>query len=333
MKAKKITLAKRFEGAPKPSDFKIIEEELPEELKNGEVLVEAEWLTVDPYMRGRANMMKIGETFVGQQVGRVLKSKNPKYPVGTQLVGNFGWRNLTIYTPGDVENFETAYKMPDMKGLPDSYALGSIGMPGNTANFGLRLCEPKKGDVLVVSAAAGAVGSIVGQIAKLKGLTVIGFAGEDDKVEWLKKDLGFDHAFNYKKVNLHETLQKYAPKGVDCYFDNVGGDFTYNVIRNMKQFGRISLCGAVSYYNNDPTKPTLVPLDYGSLIYKQIRMEGFMVLRWQSEWFQGLEQLRDWILEGKIKVSQTVKEGFDQMPQAFIELLEGKNTGKMVVKA
>jgi len=332
MKAKKITLAKRFDGAPQPSDFKIVEEDLPEEIQNGEILVKAEWLTVDPYMRGASNAMKIGDTFTGQQVGRVLKSKNPKYPVDSQVVGNFGWRNLTIFKPGDEESFETVYKKPDLKGLPDSYALGSVGMPGNTAYFGLGLCEPKKGDTIVVSSAAGAVGSIVGQIAKLKGCTVIGFAGEDDKVQWLKKDLGFHHAFNYKKVDVHDTLQKYAPNGVDSYFDNVGGEFTYNVIRNMKQFGKIALCGAVSYYNADPTKPTLVPLSYSALIYKQIRIEGFMVLRWKDEWFQGLAQLRDWIREGKIKVNETVKEGFEQMPQAFIELLEGKNTGKMVVK-
>lgn len=336
MQARKFVLNKKFEGAPKPSDFKIEEETINTNLNDGEILCKAEWLTVDPYMRGFANRMQVGQTMIGGQVAKVIKSKNPEFPEGTQVVGNFGWRDLTLFNPGPAgkRGPDSIYKMPNMRGLPDSYALGSVGMPGNTAYFGLlRLCDPKPGDVLVVSAAAGAVGSIVGQIGKIKGCTVLGFAGTDDKLQWMKNDLGFDHVFNYKTVDLNETFKKYAPNGIDCYFDNVGGDFTYQVMRNMKLFGRIALCGAITVYNNDPTKPNLVPFDYQTMIYNQVKMEGFMVLRWKNEWFEGLNQVRDWIKEGKIKVQETVVNGFENMPQAFIDLLEGKNTGKMIIKA
>jgi prostaglandin reductase 1 len=332
--ARKIVIAKRFQGAPKPTDFEIVEEALPETIQDGEILCKAEYLTVDPYMRGAANSVPLGSSLPGSQVARVVKSRNSEFPEGTQVVGNFGWRDLTIYKPQPGANDPTSiYRMPDMKGLPDSYALGCVGMPGNTAYFGfLRLCEPKAGDTVVVSAAAGAVGSLVGQIAKIKGCKVLGFAGEEHKLNWMKNDLGFDHVFNYKTVDLHKTFQEFAPQGIDSYFDNVGGEFTYHVMRNMNFMGRISLCGAISVYNKDPAKLPLVPLDYMSLIYKQIRMEGFMVMRWKSEWFDGLNQMRDWILEGKLNVQETVKKGFENMPQAFIELLEGKNVGKMIVK-
>jgi len=223
--------------------------------------------------------------------------------------------------------------MPEMKGLPDSYALGCMGMPGNTAYFGLtNICKPKAGETLVVSAAAGAVGSLVGQIGKIYGLKVVGYAGSDDKVEWLKT-LGFDKAYNYKTQELPKTLKEGATEGVDCYFDNVGGEFAFHVMRGMNPFGRIALCGAISVYNHDPRKPNLVPLDYVSIIYKNLNMEGFVVYRFQKEWFKGISQMRDWILEGKLKVEETKTIGFSNMPQAFIDLLAGKNTGKVVIQA
>jgi prostaglandin reductase 1 len=332
MLAKKVTLAKHFEGAPKVSDFIIVEETLSKTLQDGEILCKAEFLSVDPYMRGFANRMKIGDTMPGGQVARVLESRNPDYAVGSQVVGNFGWRDLTIYKPAS-QSWLTLYPMPDLKNLPDSYALGAIGMPGNTAYFGfLDICEPKPGSTVVVSAAAGAVGSLVGQIAKLKGCKVLGFAGEEWKLKWLKDKLGFDHVFNYRNVDVDKTLKEFAPNGVDSYFDNVGGDFTYNVMKNMSNFGRISLCGAISAYNRDQTAKPLVPVDYLTLIYKQVRMEGFIVTRWSKQWFDGLNQMRDWILEGKIIVEETIMEGFDNMPVAFIHMLEGRNLGKMIVK-
>jgi len=335
MEARKWTLKKQFEGMPKHSDFELVSEPT-RALEDGEILAKMEWITVDPYMRGFSRNMKLGDTMPGGQVARVIKSRNPQFPEGTQVVGQWGWRDLTIFKPGSVaeQGPTTVYKLPNMRGLPDSYALGALGMPGNTAYFGLlRLCDPKPGEVLVVSAGAGAVGSLVGQIGKLKGCTVLGFAGTEDKLQWMKNDLGFDHVFNYKTVNLDETFKTYAPKGIDCLFENVGGEFTYYVTKYMNPYGRIALCGAISVYNNESMELNKVPFDYFSLIYKQIKMEGFMVLRWQKEWLDGITQMRDWIVEGKIKVQETLNNGFEIMPQAFIDLLEGKNTGKQIIKA
>jgi len=335
MEARKWTLDKHFEGMPKLSDFKLVTEKLPS-LQDGQILVKAEWLTVDPYMRMASSQLPLGATLMGGQVAKVVESRHPQFPVGTKIVGNLGWRDMTVVSPGTPaeQGPMTVQKMPNLRGLPESYALGVLGMPGNTAYFGLtRLCQPKSGETLVVSAAAGAVGSVVGQIGKILGLKVIGYAGSDDKVQWLKKDLGFDEAYNYKTIDLFENLKAAAKDGIDCYFDNVGAEFTYNVTRLMNQGGRIALCGAISVYNNDKTKANLVPFDYWSLIYKNLKMEGFMVMRWQKEWLEGIHQLRDWIIEGKLKVQETINEGFEVMPQAFIDLLSGKNTGKQIIKA
>jgi len=288
---------------------------------------------VDPYMRATLNSIKLGDTMVGAQVATVVESRNPKYPEGTKVVGNYGWRDMTVYNPTKGNVIDT-YKLPDMKGLSDSYALGSIGMPGNTAYFGLtRILEPKPGDVLVVSSAAGAVGSLVGQIGKLKGCTVLAFAGSDDKLKWMKDDLQFDHVFNYKKVKANDAFKEFAPKGINLYFDNVGGEFTCNVMRHLKPYGRIAVCGAIATYNSEQRGPPVVPMDYLSLIYKNLRMEGFVVYQWLNEWMDGLHQMRDWIHEGKIKVHETVSDGFETMPQAFIDLLDGKNIGKQIIKA
>jgi len=339
MLARKFVLAKPFEGLPKLTDFNIVEETIPTELQDGEILARAEWWTVDPYMRLRSVAhMKIGDQFTGGQVARVLKSRCAEFPEGCQVVGYFGWRDLTIYkpVPGGPRMYSTIQKMPEMKGLPDSYALGCMGMPGNTAYHGLLdICHPKAGQTLVVSAAAGAVGSLVGQIGKIKGCTVIGFAGDDDKVKWLTDELRFDLAFNYKKVNLDEIFKTHVPQKIDCYFDNVGGEFIYHVVQNMNEFGRISQCGSISAYNNQrkPGELPLVPFDYPLFRFNQMKLEGFNVRRWANNWFDAINQIRDWILEGKLKIRNSVTEGFENIPQAFIDLLEGKNTGKQVIKA
>jgi prostaglandin reductase 1 len=299
--ARKFTLIKHFEGAPKLTDFKLVEENL-RELNDGEILCKAEFLSVDPYMRGASTRMNLGDTMPGVQVSRVLKSRNPEFLEGEQVVAHFGWRDLTINKPapnsGSNPDVGALYKIPDMKGLPDSYALGSVGRPGNTGYFGfLRVCEPKPGNTVVVSAAAGAVGSLVAQIAKIQGCKVIAFAGTEDKINWLKNVLKIENVFNYKTVDMSKILKEVAPEGVDCYFDNVGGEFSYHVMRSMNKFGRIALCGAISSYNRDSTTLPSVPIDYTNFIYNELRMEGIHVLRWRNEWFEGINQLRDWILE------------------------------------
>lgn len=195
---------------------------------------------------------KPGVTMIGGQVAKIIESKHPKYPVGSFMVGNYGWRSHTIFNP-DKDIFERpSYLLPPLGDLPVSLGVGYLGMPGNTAYFGLlELCQPKTGETVVVTGAAGAVGSLVGQIAKIKGCRVVGFAGSDDKCAWLETELGFDKAINYKNGDMRKALRAAAPNGVDCYFDNVGGELSSIIINQMNEFGRISVCGSISSYNTD----------------------------------------------------------------------------------
>ncbi|XP_023380941.1 prostaglandin reductase 1 isoform X1 [Pteropus medius] len=245
VQAKRWTLKKQFEGNPKDSNFELKTAELPP-LKTGEVLLEALFLTVDPYMR-ISQTMKEGDTLLGQQVARVVESKNSAFPTGTIVLAFSGWTTHSISDGKKLERLPEEW--PDT--LPLSLALGTIGMPGLTAYFGLfDICGVKGGETVMVNAAAGAVGSTVGQLAKLKGCKVVGAAGSDEKVAYMKK-LGYDVAFNYKTVeSLEETLKKASPDGYDCYFDNVGGEFSNVVISQMKKFGRVAICGAISTYNS-----------------------------------------------------------------------------------
>lgn len=240
-----------------------------------------------------------------------------------------GWRTHTIITPDHLSINEFTL-LPDFGTLPYSLGIGACGMPGNTAYFGfLEICQPKEGETVVVSGAGGAVGSLVGQIAKIKGCKVIGFAGTDDKCRWLEKELGFDKAINYKKADLAKALKEAAPKGVDCYFDNVGGEISSVVLQQMKVFGRISVCGAISGYNDQEIQ---VAAPQKFFVWNQLKMEGFIVHRWTDRWMEGINQMLEWIKEDKIKIEETVTEGFENMPQAFIDMLNGKNTGKAIVK-
>ncbi|CAG7720408.1 unnamed protein product [Allacma fusca] len=266
MEARKWTLKQKIEGMPTVEDFVIATEILNSTLEDGEILTKAEWWTVDPYMRERANHLSVGEMMLGGQVARVIKSCHPQFPQGSQVIF------VDYLTP------------------------------------------------------------TLWEYVACQGCNVIGFAGTDDKVAWLKT-LGFDQAYNYKSVDLVETFQSNVKQGIDCYFDNVGGEFSYHTIRNMNTGGRIALCGAISCYNEDASKPYFVPFVYMNLIYKGIKMEGFLVYQFAKEWLDGISQLRDWIIEGKLQVEETVSEGFETMPQAFIDVLSGKNTGKQVIKA
>ncbi|XP_007934908.1 prostaglandin reductase 1 [Orycteropus afer afer] len=326
--AKSWTLKKHFEGNPTNSNFELKTAELPP-LKNGEVLLEALFLTVDPYMRVAAKRLKEGDTMMGQQVARVVESKNSALPTGTIVVAPSGWTTHSISDGKQLEKLPTGW--PDT--LPLSLVLGTVGMTGLTAYFGLLdICGVKGGETVMVNAAAGAVGSVVGQIAKLKGCKVVGAAGSDDKVAYIKK-LGFDFAFNYKTVkSLEETLKKASPDGYDCYFDNVGGEFSNVVIPQMKKFGRIALCGAISTYNSTRPLPPGPPPEI--VIYQELRMEGFIVTRWQGDVRQkALQDLLKWVSEGKIQYHEYIKVGFGNMPAAFMGMLKGDNLGKTIVKA
>ncbi|XP_055608894.1 prostaglandin reductase 1-like [Uranotaenia lowii] len=327
MEARKWLYAKKFEGEPTSANFRLVEELLPE-LQDGEFLAQAEFLSVDPYMRPYMGRYEEGTLMIGGQVAK-FDSRNEKYPRGSIVYGEFGWRTHTICNPDKYNGGFDLYLLPEFGSLPLSLGLGILGMPGNTAYFGfLELCTPKEGETVVVSGAAGAVGSVVGQIAKIKGCRVIGIAGSDEKCSWLK-DLGFNYTINYKTANVAEELKKGAPKGVDCYFDNVGGTITEAVMRQMNLNGRISACGTISNYSSMPIKVLDPQTD---VVFKQLKMEGFIVTKWSARWMEGLTGLMQWIREGKLKYQETVTNGFENMPQAFMDMLKGANTGKAVVK-
>ncbi|GAB6033240.1 hypothetical protein CHUAL_012843 [Chamberlinius hualienensis] len=326
--SKKIVVAKKPRGIPQESDFRLeILENVGADLKDQEFLCQAEWITVDPYLRFHID---VGDSIPGGQVAKVIKSRNDDFPVGSYVVGYLGWETVTVASP---KSKVTLLPAEIIEGnFSHSFGLGALGMPGMTAYFGfLELCKPKAGEVALVTAAAGAVGSLVGQIAKIKGCTVIGFAGSDEKIEWLK-ELGFDHVFNYKKVDVDQALKKAAPNGIDCYFDNVGGQFSSKVLWHMNALGRICVCGAISTYNDLEDKITLAPCVQLPLITRQLTMTGFLVFSWEKEYPRGLKQLAEWIKEGKINCRETVTEGFENLPKAFVSLFTGDNIGKAVVK-
>ncbi|KAJ0177361.1 hypothetical protein K1T71_007370 [Dendrolimus kikuchii] len=332
VKARKYVVVKQFNGPPKRDDFEIVEEELSNTLQKDEILVKTEWISVDPYLRAYGARHSVPYDQFSYQVGIVEESQNPKFPVGTRVVSHKGWRDYTIMDPNKGNTlFDLVYKLPPLNGLSESLGVGAVGMPGATAYFGfLEICQPKAGETVVVTGAAGAVGSIVGQIAKIKGCRVIGFAGSDDKVKWMENDLGFDKAFNYKTVDVTAALKQAAPKGVDCYFDNVGGEISSLILNQMNEFGRVAVCGCISSYNESqlPKATILQP----ALIFQQLKVEGFIVGRWLDRWSEAFAELVGWIASGKLKTPEHVTEGFDNLFDAFSGMLSGDNFGKAVVK-
>ncbi|KAL3852385.1 hypothetical protein ACJMK2_016036 [Sinanodonta woodiana] len=324
MKGKVWTLAQKYEGEPSIRNFKLVEEDIDENLKEGEVICEAVYLSVDPYMRFFAN--DVGDVVKGEQVAKVVRSKNPDFEVGSLVLGSFGWRSLT-----KVSDLSIMRPIPNLGGLSPSLAIGALGMPGLTAYFGvLDVLKVKPGQTFVVTAAAGATGSFAGQIAKLKGCKVIGFAGDKEKCD-LIKEYGFDYAFNYKEVTLEQALSEAAPEGVDCYFDNVGGEFTNNMLSFMKTKGRIAVCGSMSTYGMDDNQP-IGPLPYHTMLKKTLTVQAFLIYHYTAEWPAALNEMVQWVKEGKIKYQETITDGFDNMVDAFIGLFKGTNIGKAVVK-
>lgn len=295
-------------------------------------------------------------------ISRVIESKDPKYPVDSYVWSYFGWRDFTIFnTSLDAEksaNNIPPYIIEPMQDIPISARLGVLGMTGLSAYFGLlELCAPKANDTIVVSGAAGAVGSIVGQIGKILNCRVVGLTGSAEKCQWLKDELNFDVAIDYKKENIEEALKEATPNGIDIYFDNVGGELSYIVMSQMNEFGRVSVCGSISTYNlkatmskcrielfwlklfkNDFFKwwklsliATIKPIQ-PLIIAKQLKVEGFIVSRWFNRWAEGIEQLSKWISTGQLKYRETISSGFESLPAAFIGMLGGQNIGKALVK-
>lgn len=328
---RQIQLVSRPHGAPTPANFEVAEVALPQ-LTDGQVLVHNTVMSVDPYMRGRMNdsesyipPFQVGAPLDGGAVGTVIASKSDSVPVGTSVLHGLGWREHVVLA-------DSAVQVVDTEVVSASAYLGILGMPGMTAYAGLfNVAEMVAGDTVFVSGAAGAVGSLVGQIAKLSGAKrVIGSAGSAAKVERLK-ELGFDAAFNYNDGSVTGQLAQAAPEGIDVYFDNVGGEHLEAAISAMKQDGRVAMCGAISQYN--ATEPSPAPRNLGQAIGKQLTLRGFIVGKYADQIrpeFQ--EKMTQWITTGQIQWDETSRDGLDSAPQAFIDMFSGANTGKMVVR-
>lgn len=325
-----VLLANRPQGWVKESDFKIVETDLPP-VGEGEVLVKNLFMSLDPYMRGRMNDTKsytakaeLGEVMLGGTVGEVAESNNPKFKVGDIVVGSFGWQQYGLSNGGGIK------KIDDPNLIPISTYLGVTGMPGVTAWVGLlEIGLPKPGETVVVSAASGAVGSVVGQLAKIKGCRAVGIAGGQEKCDYVVQELGFDACVDYKAGNLYKDLAAATPDGIDIYFENVGGEILDNVLRRLNAFSRIALCGLISQYNE--TQPYGVK-NFGLLLTNRVKLQGFIVSEYPQSWPEAQSQLTQWVAEGKIKYRESITEGLENAPKAFIGMLKGENFGKQLVK-
>jgi NADPH-dependent curcumin reductase CurA len=326
-----ILLNKRPTGKPQLSDFSLVTEEKPQ-IQAGEVLLRTSYVSVDPYLRGRMNDAKsyispfeLNKPISSGVIAEVIESNQDGFSKGDFVSGMLEWKE---------------YQKSDGKGLtkvdttlvPQSAYLGVLGLTGLTAYLGLtEIGKPKKGETIVVSGAAGAVGSIVGQIGKVLGCRVVGIAGTDEKVEMLKSDFGFDAAINYNTTNnMAEAIAAACPDGVDVYFDNVGGTISDAVFFNINKFARMVICGAISVYNETSLPKSISVQPF--LVKNSALMQGFIVSNYVAKFPEAIKHLGTWLQEGKLTYTETVVEGFEQIPQAFIDLFDGKNKGKMVVK-
>ncbi len=328
---RQITLAARPVGFPQVSDFHLVYSPVPSP-SEGEVLVRSVYLSLDPYMRERMNdaesyarPVSIGGVMVGGAVASVVESRHAEFLVGDTVEGMLGWQEYAIVQGRELRKIDPGF-------APISTALGVLGMPGLTAYFGLLdICDPQPGETVVVSGAAGAVGMIAGQIARIKGCRVVGVAGSDAKISWLLDELGFDAAFNYKTVeDPYDTLKGLCPAGIDVYFDNVGGSISDAVMRLINARARISVCGQISQYNL--REPELGPRWLGQLIVKQAKVQGFLVSGYAERFPAGLNQLAMWLKQVELRYREEVAKGIEAAPQAFIGMLQGKNQGKQLVQ-
>jgi NADPH-dependent curcumin reductase CurA len=328
---REIRLKTRPRGLPRESDFELAQATI-DEIGPGEILVGNIYMSVDPYMRGRMDDRKsyvppfqIGHPLEGGSVGRVIASNGGPFQVGDFVLGMLGWREYFLSDGKDLVKVDPAL-------APLQAYLGVLGMPGLTAYAGLlHVGELKQGDTVFVSAASGAVGSVVCQIAKLKGCRVVGSAGSDEKVSWLLEEAGIDAAFNYKTVDdVVAAVGRYCPKGIDLYFENVGGVHLEAALEHMRPFGRIVLCGLISMYN--ATEPVAGPPNLAYIIGKRLTVRGFIVMDHFDKMPQFFADMGKWIARGDIKWKETIVEGIETAPRALIGLFKGENFGKMIVK-
>jgi len=339
MKTREIQLKTRPKGLPTAENFDLVETELPA-LGKGDVRVENNWMSVDPYMRGRMDAgdsyvpaFEVGETMTGGAIGTVSESQHPDFPVGTLVESMLGWREHFVTNcdaPGP--NFDGGLQRKDPQLLPPQTYLGVAGMPGLTAYAGLlSVAKLQHEETVFVSAAAGAVGAVACQIAKLRGCRVIGSAGSDEKTTWLVEQAGVDVCINYKETtDLHAALGVACPEGIDVYFENVGGEHLDAALELMNQAGRIVVCGLISQYN--ATGPVSGPESFFKVLEKSLRVQGFIVTEFFDQYPAFLENMTAWIREDKIKWQETIFEGIAKAPEALMGLFHGANNGKMLVK-
>ena len=327
-KNQRIVLANRPTAWVEESNFRLEQADIPEPGPN-QVLVRNRWLSLDPYMRGRmseaksyAKSVEIGEVMVGGAAGEVVKSNHPKLAVGDTVVGAMGWQTWAAVDGA-------ALQKVDASAVPLSAYLGVLGMPGVTAWVGLMdICAPKAGETVVVTAASGAVGSVVGQLAKIHGARAVGIAGGAEKCRYVVEELGFDACIDYKAGNLRGDLKDATPKGIDCVFENVGGEIFDTLLTRMNAFSRIAVCGLISQYNS----ATYPMQNLGAVLINRIKMQGFIVSDDLTRWPPALKELAGHVASGRIKYRESVAEGLAAAPSAFISLLKGGNFGKQLVK-
>ena len=328
---RQFVLVNRPVGMPVKSDFKMVKTLMPS-LRENQVLVEMHYISVDPYMQGRMVVRKsyvapyrLGSVIKGGSVGKVIKSRSQIIKEGDYVEGQMGWQEYAAVNDNCVRKID-----PNMASI--SSALGILGMTGLTAYFGLLdIGKPKEGETVVVSGAAGAVGYVVGQIAKIKKCRVVGIAGSDEKVRYLTEELGFDAAINYKRHSyIRPALKRACPDGVDVYFDNVGGDISDGVISLINDDARIAICGQISQYTM--TEIPRGPRMTGMLLTHTALMKGFLVFKYADRYEEGYRQLAEWLKEGKLKSAETIIEGFQNIPKAFLGLFKGENIGKQIIK-
>jgi len=327
----KVILKSRPNGLPILENFDISKEEICE-LEYGQVIIEVVWLSLDPYMRGRmsqaksyASPIEIGEVITGGAVGKIVESKCPKFNKGDIVEGfTIGWQKYARISSNNIRKIDPSI-------APIQTSVGVLGMPGMTAYFGFfEICKPIPGDTVVVSAASGAVGQLVGQLAKLSNCKVVGIAGNKKKCEYLINKLNFDYVINYKEENVFQEIKKNCPEGVNIYFDNVGGKIADDVISNIAPFARIAVCGVISQYNL--TEAELGQRVQRAILTNQASIEGFLVFRFEQRYQIAITRMSKWLREGKIIWKEDVVEGIENAPQAFIGLMKGENFGKLLVK-
>jgi hypothetical protein len=331
---RQIVLASRPEGEPKPENFRLVTSEAPEPAE-GQVLLRTLWLSLDPYMRGRMSAAKsytrpveIGEVMTGGTVSRVAASRHPDFEASDVVLGFGGWQD---YTVSDGRGLRTL----DPAAAPVSTALGVLGMPGMTAYVGLHAIGlPKPGDALVVAAAAGPVGSAVGQMGKIKGCRVVGIAGGPEKVRYLKEELGFDAALDHRAPDFPGRLRDACPDGIDIYFENVGGAVFDAVLPLLNDFARIPVCGLVAHYNatEPPAGPDRTPALLRAMLTKRLTFRGFIVWDFADREEAFRRDMEAWVREGRVKYREDVVEGLENAPEAFIGMLKGRNFGKLLVR-